>query len=159
MKENMVKEACNALSISNKESLGNYVSVDIASLAAGQYTLDVWIYIVGAAVISSARRTGFASASRTKCSISIILRRGQKAVRPLGPLPRKKQWINLLLSYNGSKVSFALNGFPAGEIACSGATLIQNCPIRLGYGFHGYMREPPLLQRGSHGGAIQKLRI
>lgn len=47
MKENMVKEACNALSISNKESLGNYVSVDIASLAAGQYTLDVWIYIVG----------------------------------------------------------------------------------------------------------------
>ncbi len=77
MKENMVKEACNALSISNKESLGNYVSVDIASLAAGQYTLDVWIYIVGAAVISSARRTGFASASRTKCSISIILRRAE----------------------------------------------------------------------------------
>ena len=30
MKENMVKEACNALSISNKESLGNYVSVDLS---------------------------------------------------------------------------------------------------------------------------------
>ena len=47
MKENMVKEACNALSISNKESLGNYVSVDIASLAAGQYTLDVDLHSRG----------------------------------------------------------------------------------------------------------------
>ncbi|MFR1723262.1 LamG-like jellyroll fold domain-containing protein [Emergencia timonensis] len=140
MKENMVKEACNALSISNKESLGNYVSVDIASLAAGQYTLDVWIYIVGGSSDIISQENGIRIGIENEMFYFYHPAAGQKAVRPPGPLPRKKQWINLLLSYNGSKVSFALNGFPAGEIACSGATLIQNCPIRLGYGFHGYMR-------------------
>ncbi len=140
MKENMVKEAYNALSISNKESLGNYVSVNIANLVTSQYTLDVWFYLVEGSSDMISQENGIRIGIENEMFYFYHPAAGQKAVRPLGPLPRKKQWNNLLVSYNGSKVSFVLNGVPAGEADASGAVLIQNAPFRLGYSFHGYMR-------------------
>lgn len=140
MKENMVKEAYNALSISNRDSFENYASVESVSLKTDQYTFDLWLYMAkdSSDVISQENGIRIGIENDSLCFFHPSA--GQKRVRPAAPMPGKMQWFNLLVSYDGSKAAFALNGVPAGEVACTGAGLTENVPIRLGYRFQGYLR-------------------
>lgn len=140
MSDNLIKEAYNACCIDNRDSLGNYLSIESFNIPERQYTLDIWVYISGNSedIISQENGIRLGIVNNMLCFYHPAI--GNKTVSGYGPLPKKQRWMNLLLSCNGNKVSFALDGVSAGEITCQGASLSKSAPIRLGYGFHGYIR-------------------
>ncbi|MDO4546003.1 MAG: LamG-like jellyroll fold domain-containing protein [Bacillota bacterium] len=134
MADNLVKSRIDACRFDNTQTSGNCLSIESAWTTEKKFSMDVWIYITGDAQEIASQEGGFSFGIENDMLCYTHPSGGTKTFASLILPVEKRKWTNLLLTYDGSKVQFAVDGIPVGSLTYENAGFLKEKAVKRKWG-------------------------
>lgn len=138
--ENTNKTAYYACHIDNSITGNNYCSFSPVPHKSKSFSFDIWFLIEGTSHTLISQESGFTFGIDEELITFSHPAIGRKSICSEIVKFKKKEWVNIFVTYDSKELSFAINGIVIAQISYSNIAFISTEVMRIGEEFTGYIR-------------------